>query len=138
MARMKRQAKPKAREPRMPSDMELRRLKVFADYARARARAKADGVLDGDLPPELRVHRPSARDDEAERRQLEARIEFMIELEVRWRMAELGVPYTDEVAKRFEPFRFASDHRRKLEALEGARAEERRRAERTNSGEGGP
>jgi hypothetical protein len=41
----------------------------------------------------------------------------MIELEVRWRMGELGVPYTEKLGERFKPFRFDSDHRRKLEQL---------------------
>ena len=114
MARVKRKAKA-AKAPRVPSDIELRRLKILSDYARARAAALDQGLLDGRLPPELRVRRPPKPDDAATRAGVERRVETMIELETRWRVAQLGVPYTDEIAARFEHFRIDSDHRRALE-----------------------
>ena len=118
----------KHREPRMLSAAELARTKIYLDYVRARTRAAAEGIFSGELPPAMRV-RPdcSLVDQQKEYAAFERRVEFLVELEVWWRLGELGVPHDDEKAAHFEPFRFGSHHLRRLEEMDREMKEETRR-----------
>jgi hypothetical protein len=112
----------------LPTGKDLERLQSLCALAKAHARAKTVGAL---TVPGTRKPRPPRKPNiDHTYKKLEARFEMMIELETRWRVAELGVPYTDEIARRFAHFRFDSDHRRKLEALQlrGEQAREELRA----------
>jgi len=111
----KRKAKSAARAVPVPRGPELKRLESLCAYAKAHARAKAAGALGAPRP--RKPARPRTLTPENVRANVEKRLEMLVELEVRWRLAELGIPYTDGRVKRFQPFRFDSDHRRRLETL---------------------
>jgi hypothetical protein len=97
----------------IPNGRALKRLDALYQLAKAQEHAKAVGVMGTRAQRKKSLQAPSREEVIAK---WNARVSFLIELEVRWRMRQLGIPYTDEMAKRFPPFDMRSKHRMDIEA----------------------
>jgi hypothetical protein len=112
--------------PSLPRGIGIRRLQSLSALARAFENARRLGALG--VKRERGPKRPRTQSDQDIIKKTEQRIDLMIELELQWRLQQLGVTPADASAPRFKPFRFDSDHRRLLEARHMHAENERRRA----------
>ena len=98
----------------IPSGRVLRKLDALCALGKAHARAKAAGVAGTRNGARKKHARMPSHDAAVE--EWQKRVNFLIELETRWRLRQLGVPYTKDMLTRFPEFDMASKHRMEIEA----------------------
>jgi hypothetical protein len=96
MARKRKQRACASPLPRVPSDEELRRLRALAEYGRAMAIAKREGIPQLLMPARLRVRNPAPISDWAVRDKVMARVDRIFEERIKARLEAAGIPYTEE------------------------------------------
>lgn len=103
-------------------------MEALCALGKAHARAKALGVFG--IRSRTRHNRVPRLTYLQETLKARKHINWMIELETRWRLRQLGVPYTDDMRTRFPPFDMASKHRMEIETEHNREEDERRTVER--------